>query len=68
MKQETAVNWLAGELKGKKIEGLKKLIAKAREMEKNQIIYAYYFARLIDQEKAGMEAREYFGKVYGDKT
>jgi hypothetical protein len=37
-------------------------------MEKNQIIYAYYFARLVDQEKAGIEAREYFGKIYGDKT
>jgi hypothetical protein len=71
MSKQTAVDWLWNELKACNVNIASDLVAQfnqAKQMEKEQIIYAYYFARLVDQEKAGIEAREYFGKIYGDKT
>jgi hypothetical protein len=68
MKQETAVDWLVKELfPNNEIFGISNaLIYQAKEMEKQQIIDAYYYDPNFDKIKD--DAEQYYNETFNNET
>jgi len=65
-KQLTAVEWLVNELRNGK-EFNDELIQQAKEMEKEQIIDAYYQGD-ADSDNIHVDAEQYYNKIFNPKV
>jgi hypothetical protein len=72
MSKQTAVEWLFAHLlpflefsDPKEREHFRKCLAEAKEMEKGQILNAWYDCKLSIVDKKPMDAEEYYNETYG---
>jgi N-acetyl-anhydromuramyl-L-alanine amidase AmpD len=64
MNKQTAVEWLVKELN---LEGYDYTVEQAKEMEKQQIIYAYKQGQYDGDTIRDTDAEQYYNETYGDK-
>ena len=63
--KQTAIEWLVEELPILKIQLLEKVVAKAKEMEKEQIIEAYWNGTIdLEKNEALKIAEQYYNETF----